>query len=157
MTSPRLQKINELFKREIGQIIQRDLGNPNIGFTTVSHVEVSADLKYATVRVSVLGDDARRTATVDELNRAAGFIQHLLSQRVTIRTMPRVQFKLDRSLDAVYRVEELLDEIHEHEADTAPADQVPADQASADEASGDETSGKEGPADEASGDGRSGA
>lgn len=150
MTSPRLQKINELFKREIGQIIQRDLGNPNIGFTTVSHVEVSADLKYATVRVSVLGDDARRTATVDELNRAAGFIQHLLAQRVTIRTMPRLQFKLDRSLDAVYRVEALLDEIHEHEAD-----QAPADQASADEASGDETSGKEGPADEASGDGRS--
>jgi len=155
MTSPRLQKINELFKREIGQIIQRDLGNPNIGFTTVSHVEVSADLKYATVRVSVLGDDARRTATVDELNRAAGFIQHLLAQRVSIRTMPRVQFKLDRSLDAVYRVEALLDEIHEHKADEASADEASDDTVPADETSGDEVSGDEGPADEASGDGRS--
>jgi ribosome-binding factor A len=125
MGSLRLHKVNELFKREIGQIIQRDLGNPNIGFTTVSHVEVSADLKYATVRVSVLGDDAKRAATVDELNKAAGFIQRMLGQRVKIRTMPRLQFKLDRSLDAVYRVEALLDEIHEHDADADAPHDVP--------------------------------
>ena len=112
MGSVRLHKVGELFKREISQIIQRDLASPRVGFTTVTHVEVSADLKHAVVRVSVMGDEQARDATVAELNKAAGFMQHLLSRRVTIRTMPQLQFKLDRSLDAVYRVEELLDEIH---------------------------------------------
>lgn len=122
MGSVRLHKVNELFKREISQIIQRDLANPRIGFTTVTHVDISADLKHAAVRVSVMGDDAQRKATVAELNKAGGFMQHLLAQRVTIRTMPRLQFKLDRSLDAVYRVEELLGEIHAHDAPEGGSD-----------------------------------
>ncbi len=116
MASLRTHKLNELFKREIGQIIQRDLANPRIGFATVTHVEVSADLKHATIRVSVMGDEQQRHTTTAELNKAAGFIQHVLGRRITIRTMPQLQFKLDRSLDAVYRVEELLDEIHEQDA-----------------------------------------
>jgi ribosome-binding factor A len=115
MASNRMQKVNELFRREIGSIIQRDLGNPKIGFVTVSHIDISADLRHATVRVSVLGDERRRQTTLDELAKAAGYIQHLLGQRIKIRTMPRIQFKLDRSLDAVYRVEELLGTIHENE------------------------------------------
>ena len=129
MASNRMQRVNELFKREIGQIIQRDLGNPKVGFVTVTHTDISADLRHATVRVSVLGDERKRTTTLDELNKAAGYIQHMLGQRVKIRTMPRIHFKLDRSLDAVYRVEELLGEIHEHEppaqddeADTSDTD-----------------------------------
>jgi len=116
MGSVRLHKVGELFKREISRIIQRDLASPRVGFTTVTHVEVSADLKHAVVRVSVMGDEQARDTTVAELNKAAGFMQHLLGQRVTIRTMPQLQFKLDRSLDAVYRVEELLDEIHGRKA-----------------------------------------
>ncbi len=116
MVSVRLHKVNALFKREIGRIIQRDLGNPNIGFTTVTRAEISADLKHATVRISVMGDEKQQRTTIAALNSAAGFIQRLLAQRVTIRSMPRLQFKLDRSLDAVYQVEELLDEIHEHDA-----------------------------------------
>ncbi len=116
MASLRMHKVNELFKREIGHIIQRDLANPRIGFATVTHAEISSDLKHATIRVSVMGDEQQRRTTVAELNKAAGFIQHLLSRRITIRTMPQIQFKLDRSLDAVYRVEELLDEVHDEQA-----------------------------------------
>jgi len=113
MASLRLHKVNELFKREISRILQRDLANPRIGFTTVTHVEVSADLAHAAVRVSVMGDEQQRQTTVAELNKAAGFIQHLLGRRVTIRTMPHIQFKLDRSLDAVFRVEKVLNELRE--------------------------------------------
>lgn len=132
MASNRMQRVNELFKREIGQIIQRDLGNPKVGFVTVTHTDISADLRHANVRVSVLGDERKRTTTLDELNKAAGYIQHMLGQRVKIRTMPRLHFRLDRSLDAVYRVEALLDEIHEHDA---PVDAGDADDAD-DEATG---------------------
>ena len=113
MASLRMHKVNELFKREIGHIIQRDLANPRIGFATVTHAEISSDLTHAVIRVSVMGDEQQRRTTVAELNKAAGFIQHLLSRRITIRTMPQIQFKLDRSLDAVYRVQELLNEVHE--------------------------------------------
>jgi len=89
MASLRMHKVNELFKREIGHIIQRDLANPRIGFATVTHAEISSDLKHATIRVSVMGDEQQRRTTVAEL---------------------------DRSLDAVYRVEELLDEVHDEQA-----------------------------------------
>lgn len=126
MASLRLHKVNELFKREISRILQRDLANPRVGFTTVTHVEVSPDLTHAAVRVSVMGDEQQRQTTVAELNKAAGFIQHLLSRRVTIRTMPHVQFKLDRSLDAVFRVEKVLDELRGHAegpADTPTSDE----------------------------------
>ena len=128
MVSVRLHKVNELFKREISQIIQRDLGNPRVGFTTVTHVEISADLKHAMVRASVMGDEKQRGTTITELNNAAGFIQHLLGQRVTIRTMPRLRFKLDRSLDAVYRVEELLGGIHDRDEVSLSADEVGEDE-----------------------------
>jgi ribosome-binding factor A len=132
MASNRMQKVNELFKREIGQIIQRDLGHPKLGFVTVTHTDISADLRHATVRVSVLGDEKQRTATLEALTQSAGYIQHLLGRRVTLRTMPRLQFKLDRSLDAVYRVEELLGEIHEHE----PPAEGEADMAEPDDTAG---------------------
>jgi len=128
MASVRLHKVSELFKREISQIIQRDLSNPRVGFTTVTHVEISADLKHALVRVSIMGDEKQRRTTMNELNKAAGFIQHLLGQRVTIRTMPRLQFKLDRSLDAVYRVEELLNEIHDRDEAPPGADELREDE-----------------------------
>ena len=126
MASLRMHKLNELFKREIGQIIQRDLANPRIGFATVTHAEISSDLKHATIRVSVMGDEQQRRTTAAELNKAAGFIQHVLSRRITIRTMPQIQFKLDRSLDAVQRVEELLNEVHEqHERDESLNEDAP--------------------------------
>jgi ribosome-binding factor A len=128
MASIRLHKLNELFKREIGQIIQRDLGNPKLGFATVTHAEISADLTHATVRVSVMGDDNQRRTTLAELNKAAGFIQHLLGQRVTVRSMPRLQFKLDRSLDAVYRVETLLNEIRQQDSSRTAEEPARADE-----------------------------
>jgi ribosome-binding factor A len=124
MASLRMHKLNELFKREIGQIIQRDLANPRIGFATVTHAEISSDLKHAAIRVSVMGDEQQRGTAIDELNKAAGFIQHVLSRRITIRTMPQIQFKLDRSLDAVYRVEELLNEVHEQQAPDEPSNEA---------------------------------
>ena len=127
MTSVRMHKVNSLFKREISQIIQRDLANPRVGFTTVTHVEISSDLRHAEVRVSVMGNDDEQRITVIELNKSAGFIQHQVGQRVTIRSMPRLRFKLDRSLDAVYRVERLLGKIHDEEPTQDDADETGED------------------------------
>jgi len=143
MASIRLHKVNELFKREISRIIQRDLGNPRVGFTTVTNVQVSADLKHADVRVSVMGEAQQRTTTVAELNKSAGYIQHLLGGRITIRSMPRLRFKLDQSLDAVYRVEELLDDIREDDqllngADTGDNDETTSADESDETASADD-------------------
>ncbi len=112
MSSIRLHKINELLRREISDIIHSEVEDPKVGFVTITNVDVTKDLKYATVRISVLGKDKKKQSTINCLNNAAGFIQHILSTRIRLRSMPKVIFKLDTTIDHSLRVQQLLEEIH---------------------------------------------
>jgi len=102
-------------KREIADILCREIRDPKVGFVTVSSVEVTKDLKLAFVRVSVLGDDEHRQQAVRSLNSAAGFIQKELSSRIRLRYMPKLQFRLDTSVDHFMHITEILDEIKAQE------------------------------------------
>ena len=115
MPSIRLLKINELLKREISDIIHSEIKDPKVGFVTITNVNITKDLKYATVRISVLGKDKKRQTTIQCLNNAAGFIQHILSTRIRLRSMPKIIFKLDTTINHSLRVQQLLEEIHNKE------------------------------------------
>lgn len=116
MAIRRTLRVGELIKREIADILCREMKDPKVGFVTVSSVDVTKDLRTAFVRVSVMGDDERRQETVRSLNSAVGFIQKELSTRVRLRYMPKLQFRLDTSLDHFMHISELLAEIREGEA-----------------------------------------
>jgi len=112
----RLEKVNELIRREVSEIVQRDLKDPNLGFTTISRVETTRDLSYAMIYVSVMGDESAKKRTIKHLNKAAGYIQHQLSASIRIRTMPRITFKLDSSVDYSMRINDLLKRIAEDDS-----------------------------------------
>ena len=115
MAIRRTLRVGELIKREIADIVCREMKDPKVGFVTVSSVDVTKDLRTAFVRVSVMGDEERRQEAVRSLNSAVGFIKKELSTRVRLRYMPKLQFRLDTSIDNFMHISELLAEIRENE------------------------------------------
>ena len=113
--SLRMKKVNRLIKKELGEILLHDVKDPKIGFCTVTDVDVANDLRAAYVRVSVLGEKKQREITVKHLQKASGYIQKLLSSRVLLRYIPKLNFKLDTTIDHSLRITEIIEKIHEDE------------------------------------------
>ena len=112
MAKKRTVRLNSLLKEVISDVIRKDTRNPHINsLMTVTHVEITPDLHYAKVYVSVIGSDAEKQETLQALNSAAGFIAVNASKQVVMRYFPQLTFKLDDSVDKQMRVEMLLQEI----------------------------------------------
>lgn len=112
----RVERVNQQVKREIGVIIQQDLGDPRLQFVTITKVDVSRDLRSAKVHYSVLGDADQADAAQKGLERAKGMVRRLLGQRVNMRYTPELFFSYDESIQISARIEKTLKEIHdEHE------------------------------------------
>ena len=116
--SLRMKKVNRLIKKELGEILLRDIKDPKIGFCTVTDVEVASDLRAAYVRVSILGEKKQREIAVEHLQKASGYIQRILSSRVILRYIPKLNFKLDTTIDHSLRITEIIEKIHEDENKT---------------------------------------
>src|SRR4030066_1628964 len=99
MQYSRALRVQDLLKKEISQIILEMLKDPQIGFVTITAVEVSADLKLAKVFYSVLGTPPEKQNTASALNRARGFIQGEHNRRVRMKKTPQINFEFDHSLD----------------------------------------------------------
>jgi ribosome-binding factor A len=111
----RKDRVGDLIKREIAQIIQRELKDPGIGFVTVTAVDVSVDLKQARVFYSVLGDDDSKRRSALALKRASGFIQNEIGRKLKLRYTPEILFEFDRSVEYGAHIEELIQKIHRDE------------------------------------------
>ena len=112
MSAIRSDRINEEVKKTLSAII-REMKDPRISpMTTLTGAEVTKDLKYAKISVSVYDqDDAVRRATVDALNHAEGFIAHELGQRMLIRRVPSLKFRLDDSIAYSIHIAEILNSL----------------------------------------------
>lgn len=111
MATVKQQRLNQIIFKEVTKIIQFDVKDPNIGFVTISDVEVSNDHSYATIYVTFLGKDERNQAGLKALNRAKGFIRSELAKRLKIRRCPELTFKIDSSAMKTKRIDSLLDGI----------------------------------------------
>ncbi|MCG8402387.1 MAG: 30S ribosome-binding factor RbfA [Firmicutes bacterium] len=109
--SHRPERLAEAIKKEISEMLRAELKDPRVGFATVTGVEVSGDLKYAKVYVSVLGSKEERDSSMAGLKKAQGFIRTELGRRIRVRYIPELTFKLDESLDHGTRVMKLLNEV----------------------------------------------
>ncbi|MBI5415240.1 MAG: 30S ribosome-binding factor RbfA [Candidatus Omnitrophica bacterium] len=112
----RIKRVNEQIKREISEIVQRELGDSRLRFVTITGVEVSRDLQTAKVYFSVLGEAAAVEAAHHALKSAAGMIRRLVGARVKIRYTPMLSFFYDRSIEFSARIENALTQIH-HDKD----------------------------------------
>ncbi|MBI3602266.1 MAG: 30S ribosome-binding factor RbfA [Candidatus Omnitrophica bacterium] len=109
----RIEKINELIKREISHMIQfGDINDPRVSLVTIMGVDVSKDLHYARVKFSVLSDDPAviKNAT-NGLNSCRGFIRKLIGERVVMRYTPELQFIFDKGIQYAARIDAALEEI----------------------------------------------
>jgi len=108
---PRQDKLAEALKKEISDIINNELNDPRLGFVTITHVEVTQDLRYAKIFFSVLGkgEDYKKTKTA--LDSGLGFIRKLVAQRIRLRFAPEIVFKEDKSGEYSIKIQKILDEI----------------------------------------------
>lgn len=107
----RTDRVADLLRAELAEIIRLELRDPRIGLATVSRVTVSRDLGHAEVLVSVLGEDDAREQSVAVLASAKGHIRRLLARRVRLRTVPELNFHLDRGAEHSQRISEILENL----------------------------------------------
>lgn len=108
--SHRVERLAEAIKVEMAQILQQ-LKDPRIVFTTVTRVDVSSDLRYARVRVSVLGTEDEQTLCISALRKAQGFVRNELGRRIRLRYTPELTFVLDDSIREGIRLSNLIDDV----------------------------------------------
>jgi ribosome-binding factor A len=107
----RTSRIGEVIMRELAQMIQQEVSDPRVGMVTVSHVDVTSDLKYAKVYVTRLnGVESEQDADecIAGLTNAAGFLKRGIAKRVEIRTVPELRFQYDKSLEHGFHMDELI-------------------------------------------------
>lgn len=111
-TKGRAQRVGELIRHEIAGLLTKGLKDPRIGFVSVMGVEMSKDLHYATVNVSLYGSEKERKSSLIALQNSAGWIRREVGKHVRLRFTPEIRFKADETLDQVYALEKVFDEIH---------------------------------------------
>ncbi len=112
MRFKRSQRLQELLVKEISLLIQKGLKDPRIGFATVTKIDLTDNLRYAKVYVSVIGDDIEAENTIKGLNNAKGYIRGLLGKNLYLRYVPDLDFQKDDSSEKLDKISRLLGEIN---------------------------------------------
>ena len=110
MANHRASRVREQMQRELGDIVGK-LRDPRLGFVTVMDVELSKDLHYATMFISVLGDEQAQRDAVEALEGALGFIRREVAQRIRLRQVPEIAVRYDDTSERAARVNALIDSI----------------------------------------------
>jgi ribosome-binding factor A len=113
----RTQRVNKLLREEISRLLQHEVKDARVGMVTISDVEVSPDLKYATVYVQAPGGEDRKAEALAGLRSAAGFLRSRLGRELRLRRIPELRFEIDRAPEHAARIAQLLAEVR----DEAPA------------------------------------
>jgi len=95
----RKDRLEELIKRIVSEIIMRELKDPRLGFITVTGVELSKDYAEAKIGVSILGSSTDVRKSMEGIRSSSGYVQKLLGKELKIRAVPRVHFFLDKSVE----------------------------------------------------------
>lgn len=122
-TTRRQKRISELLKEELGKLLLREARDPRLDGVTVTHVEVSPDLNYARVYISLIGDEEEKEEALDALKHAGGYLRREIAERLELRRVPQLNFRLDRSIERGQRVLNLLNQIEEEREDEAPEEE----------------------------------
>lgn len=105
----RNQRVAELVRRELALLIQREAPTAELGLITLSHVDLSPDLKNARVYFTCLESALTEEAAADLLNERAGRFRRLLAKALPLRVAPALRFLFDRSIAQADRLSVLID------------------------------------------------
>ena len=126
MPGLRPARVADQLRAELTDILAREVHDPGIGFLTITHVKVSADLQIARVLYTTLGDQKGRQETQRALERATPFLRRHIGQRLRLKRVPELAFHFDEAVERGDRVERILQEIsadrlRQHDGDAAGA------------------------------------
>ena len=110
MPGRRAARVAERIRQEASQLILYELQDPRIRFVTVTKVDISSDLRHATIYVSVLGDEAARRTALRGLDSARGLVQSRLGRSLRLRETPAVRFEFDPSIEKSIELSKLIDQ-----------------------------------------------
>ncbi|MDR5658219.1 30S ribosome-binding factor RbfA [Serpentinicella sp. ANB-PHB4] len=112
MAYPRTNRLNEEIKKSVSLIIRNSLKDPRISsMTSITSVEATRDLRYATIYISILGTEREKRETLDGLKKSAGFVRREIGKHIKIRYVPEIIFKLDESIQKGMAMQELISKI----------------------------------------------
>jgi ribosome-binding factor A len=132
MAPHRGNRVGEEIKKELAEIIRDEMKDPELkGLISVTHVEVSRDIRYAVIYVSCLGGEAEQARVLKAFKKAAGFIRTALAGRLNLRFTPELTFKADQSIRVGARINQLLAAEATGAAVAAPAAETGAAEAEA--------------------------
>ena len=109
----RQERVNDLLREVLAEIIARELKDPRLtaDLISVTEVHTSADLQHARVRVSVMGSESEREAVITALNHSRNFVQRQLRPHLNMKSIPQVRFERDDRIEDDRRILDLLDRI----------------------------------------------
>jgi ribosome-binding factor A len=110
----RIRRVAEQMKKDISIIIASEIKDPRVaGLTSITDVELSKDLRYASIYVSIFGSEAEKEETLQTLIRASGFIRSEIGRRIRLRYIPEINFYMDNSLEYGAHIERVIRSLKE--------------------------------------------
>lgn len=130
----RIERLNEQIKRELMDLLRRELGDPRVANVTLTAVETTPDLYHARIYVTTLGGEEERDAALAGLRAARPLLRGELGRRLHIRRVPELDFAWDETLEQARRIESLLAQVRlpDEAASDEPASDEPASDEEAD-------------------------
>ena len=126
----RPDRVADQIRQELSELLTRGVvHDPGIGFITLTRVQVTADLQLARVYYTTMGDQSARKDTQKALQRATPFFRRHVGGRLQLRRVPELEFRFDESVAHQDRIEQILRDLHEEEAQrkvAGSAEQDPA-------------------------------
>lgn len=108
----RTERLNDLFREEISRILQHQVRDPRLaGLLSITHVDISPDIRYAKVFVSILGSEEEKTQALEGLGRAQGFFRRELAHKLNLRRIPQLSFHRDDSMETAAQVLGLMGQV----------------------------------------------
>lgn len=111
MSSRRLLKAAEAIREVVSMAILAEIRDPRVKDVTVTHVDVSPDMRSAKVHVSVMGDERQQSLSLRGLQSSAGFLQSKIAERIDTRYTPRLSFVLDLGVKKSIEIARILKEV----------------------------------------------
>lgn len=121
MQIKRSQRVAQLLKKEMGEILLREVKDPDVRLATITKVKITDDLKLARIYVSTIGDEIAKKKVMTGLERAKKYIRSAIGNRTNLRYLPELIFYYDDTADYVEAIDQIIKKIHtEDDIDTEP-------------------------------------
>ena len=118
----RLDRVRVQLKRELSIILQEDLKDPRIGLITITRIDLTGDLRYARIYFSLLGDEKEKISSIEGIESAAGYIRKLIGERLKLKYVPELSFKLDRSIEYSMHLEKTFERLKNERKNSEDSD-----------------------------------